>query len=104
MLEGHDTWIYKHGKPGQIEFLVHEISTKAGYNQYRENILKKVYADTFIEQLFDWCTFEDMCPQKITLAIFKKWLDLVLHSVVADMVDGEIFTEGFYSPLTASVE
>lgn len=104
MLEGHDTWIYQHGKPGQIEFLVHEILTKAGYNQYRENILKKVYADIFVEQLFDWCTYEDMYPHKRTLAIFKKWLELEFHSVVAEMVDGEIFTEGFYSLLTASVE
>lgn len=61
----------------------------------RDRILKKLYADIFVEQLFDWCVDEDMWPQKRTLAIFKKWFVLEFHSVVADIVEDELYSEDF---------
>lgn len=61
----------------------------------RDSALKKVYADIFAEQLFEWCVDEDMWPQKRTLALFKKWFELEFHSIVADLVDDELYTEDF---------
>jgi hypothetical protein len=38
---------------------------------------------------------EDRWPQKRTLTLFKKWFSLDFHSVVEDMVDGDLYTEGY---------
>jgi hypothetical protein len=61
----------------------------------RDRILKRIYLDIFNEQLFEWCMDEDRWPQKRTLSLFKKWFSLEFHSVVEDMVEGELYTEGY---------
>jgi len=61
----------------------------------RDRILKRIYPDIFNKQLFDWCMDEDRWPQKRTLTLFKKWFSLDFHSVVEDMVDGDLYTEGY---------
>lgn len=61
----------------------------------RDRILKKLYPDIFVEQLFDWCSDEAMWPQKRTLALFKKWFELEFHSVVDDLGTDELYTEDF---------
>ena len=59
----------------------------------RERILKKVYSDIFEEQLFDWCIDEGRWPQRRSLALFRRWFELEFHSVVEDLVEGELYTE-----------
>jgi len=59
----------------------------------RDRILKRLYPDIFVGQLNEWCTDEDMWPQKRTLALFKKWFELEFHSVVEDLADDDLFIE-----------
>ena len=59
----------------------------------RDSILKKIYSDIFVEQLFDWCTDDDTWPQKRTLTLFKRWFELEFHSVVEDMVEDDSYTD-----------
>lgn len=61
----------------------------------RDRILKKIYSDIFVEQLFDWCIDEDRWPQKRTLTLFKRWFELEFYSVVEDLVEGELYTEEY---------
>ena len=50
-----------------------------------ERILKKVYAEVFERELDGWHTDEKAWPQNRTLAMFKKWFQVELHSVVEDL-------------------
>jgi len=59
-------------------------------DQERERILEKVYSEIFVEQLSDWCTDEVRWPQSRTLTLFKRWFELEFHSVVEDLVKGEL--------------
>jgi hypothetical protein len=59
----------------------------------RDRILKKIYSDIFVEQLFNWCIDEGRWPQKRTLTLFKRWFELEFHSVVEDLVEGELIDE-----------
>jgi len=61
----------------------------------RDRILKRLYPDIFVGQLNEWCTDEDMWPQKRTLALFKKWFELEFHSVVEDLADDDLYIEEF---------
>lgn len=61
----------------------------------RDIVLKRIYSDIFVEQLFDWCIDDDRWPQKRTLTLFKKWFDLEFHSVVADVVEDDLHTDDY---------
>ena len=50
-----------------------------------ERMLKKVYAEIFERELDGWHTDETAWPQKRTLAMFKKWFQIELHSMVEDV-------------------
>jgi hypothetical protein len=64
-------------------------------DRQRDRILKKHYEDIFVEQLFDWCTDDTKWPQKRTLTMFKKWFELEFHSVVEDLVKGDVEKEDY---------
>lgn len=61
----------------------------------RDRILKRLYPDIFGGQLNEWCTEEEMWPQKRTLALFKKWFELEFHSFVEDLDDDDLYIEEF---------
>jgi hypothetical protein len=53
-------------------------------------VLRQVFAEVFERELFGWHTDESGWPQKRTLALFRKWFEIELHSVVADLCDYEL--------------
>ena len=55
-----------------------------------DRILKKIYAEVFERELFDWHTDERAWPKKRTLKMFKKWFSIEMHSVVEDLCGYEI--------------
>lgn len=55
-----------------------------------EKILAQVYAEVFEDQLFGWHTDEDAWPKRRTLAMFKDWFQIEMHSVVEDLCGYEI--------------
>lgn len=52
-----------------------------------QKVLGRVFAEVFERELFDWHTDEAAWPQKRTLALFRKWFTIELHSVVDDLCD-----------------
>jgi hypothetical protein len=44
-------------------------------------------------ELDGWHTDESVWPQNRTLAMFKEWFHIELHSIVEDLVDDEIVDE-----------
>jgi hypothetical protein len=55
-----------------------------------ERILRKVYTEIFERELDGWHTDETAWPQNRTLAMFKKWFQVELHSVVEDLCGHEL--------------
>ena len=49
----------------------------------------------FEMELFGWYTDESMWPEKRTLSVFRKWLDVEIHSMVIDMLDEHIMRESY---------
>ena len=54
----------------------------------REHVLKLVWPEVFERELDGWHTDESAWPQNRTLAMFKKWFHVQMHSVVEDLCDG----------------
>ncbi len=63
-------------------------------NTEKEKVLKMVYAEIFEEQLDGWWRDEKDWPKDRNLRLFKKWFDVEFHSVVIDLVDNELISEG----------
>ena len=63
------------------------------YDEQTEECIKKVYPDLFAEELWDWCTEEDWWPERRDLRTFRKWFDVEVHSVVADLLPDDIEKE-----------
>jgi hypothetical protein len=55
-----------------------------------ERVLKAVFAEVFERELFGWHTDESAWPPKRTLALFRKWFAIELHSVVEDLCDADL--------------
>jgi hypothetical protein len=58
--------------------------------QQCEDIFNRIYSDIFVKQLLFWCIDDVKWPQNRTLALFKKWFELEIHSVVEDMAEGDM--------------
>ena len=58
-----------------------------------EDVLAQVYAEIFEDQLFEWHTDEDAWPKGRTLAMFKEWFHIEMHSVVEDLCGYEILDD-----------
>ncbi|MEP0548922.1 MAG: hypothetical protein ABJF88_18450 [Rhodothermales bacterium] len=50
-----------------------------------DKVLKRVYAEVFERELFGWCTDESLWPKRRTLALFKAWFTVEMHSIVEDL-------------------
>ncbi len=59
----------------------------------REELLADVYNHLFEHELFGWHRDERAFPKRRTLAMFREWFDVEFHSVVVDLVDGEIWDD-----------
>jgi hypothetical protein len=59
-------------------------------DQQRDAILNEVYSDIFVEWLFNWCIDDNRWPLNRTLALFKTWFELEYHSIVKEMVEGDL--------------
>jgi hypothetical protein len=55
-----------------------------------QRVLARVFADVFERELFGWHTDEAAWPKKRTLALFRKWFAVELHSVIEDLCDYEL--------------
>jgi hypothetical protein len=55
-----------------------------------QKVLKRVFAEVFERELFGWHTVEAAWPRKRTLALFRRWFTVELHSVVEDLCDYEL--------------
>jgi len=50
-----------------------------------ERVLRLVFAEVFERELFGWHTDESAWPPHRTMAMFRKWFRIELHSVVEDL-------------------
>ena len=55
-----------------------------------ERVLERVFAEVFERELCGWHSDEDAWPKKRSLALFRKWFTVELHSVVEDLCDYEV--------------
>lgn len=53
-------------------------------------ILQEVYAEVFERELYGWHTDETAWPQDRDFAMFQRWFDIDLHSIVEDLCAGPI--------------
>jgi hypothetical protein len=58
-----------------------------------QGIVKSVFAEVFERELFGWHTDESAWPQKRTLAMFREWFEIELHSVVEDLCGYELLDD-----------
>ena len=49
--------------------------------------LEHFYQPLFEELLEQWYVDDALWPQRVTLALFKAWCDIEIHSMVFDLVD-----------------
>lgn len=60
-----------------------------------QKVLQSVYAEVFERELFGWCTDESLWPERRTLAIFKKWFIVEMHSIVEDLSDEPLMDDDY---------
>ena len=70
----------------QTAYLVPEFEDDAD----AERVLRLVFAEVFERELSGWHTDESAWPKQRTLAIFRKWFRIELHSVVEDLCGYEL--------------
>lgn len=58
-----------------------------------QKVLDRVFAEVFERELFGWHTDESAWPRKRTLALFREWFTVELHSVVEDLCDYELLDD-----------
>ena len=56
----------------------------------QEEMLKLFFGIIFEDQLNGWWTEKQDWPKKRDFALFKKWFDVELHSIVHDLVDAPL--------------
>lgn len=61
----------------------------------REEVLEAVWAEVFERALFGWHVVPEDWPQNRTLAMFREWFQIEMHSIVEDMVDGPLIDDEF---------
>lgn len=66
-------------------FLIHDYASEDF-----ERWLKKCYLLLFEAILEEWYVDESLWPQDRSLALFKRWCDVEIHSMVFDLVDGPL--------------
>jgi len=63
-------------------FLVHDYACED-----LEAWLEQYYQPLFEELLEQWYVDDALWPQQLTLALFKAWCDIEIHSMIFDLVD-----------------
>lgn len=58
-----------------------------------EDVLKLVYAEVFERELDGWHTDEAAWPKNRTLATFKRWFKIEMHSTVEDLCSDVLFDD-----------
>ena len=71
-------------------FLIHDSASED-----MEGWLDEFYLLLFEAILEEWYVDEALWPQDRTLALFKQWCDVEVHSMVFDLVDGPIVDDEF---------
>ncbi len=64
-----------------------------GDDREKERVLQRVFAVLFEQELFSWHTDESAWPKVRGLREFKGWFHVEMHSLVVDLVDGEIYDD-----------
>ncbi len=62
-------------------------------HEEREELLAEVYDFLFDQELFGWHRDARAFPRNRTLMGFREWFDVEFHSVVVDLVEGDIVKE-----------
>jgi len=62
-------------------------------NAHLEEIVKSIYHEIFVEELDSWYRDKELWPKKRDYRTFKEWFEVEAHSMVFDMVEGEIGEE-----------
>lgn len=60
-----------------------------------EAVLELVWAEVFERELYGWHMDPDDWPQDRTLAMFREWFQIELHSIVEDLVDEPLADDDF---------
>ena len=58
-----------------------------------EDVLKLVFAEVFERELDGWHTDEEAWPKNRTLAMFKRWFEIEMHSIVEDLCGDVLFDD-----------
>ncbi|MCL4744443.1 MAG: hypothetical protein KJZ83_03405 [Burkholderiaceae bacterium] len=56
-------------------------------------VLKAVFSEVFERELDGWHTDESRWPKNRTLATFKRWFRIEMHSVVEDLCADELYDD-----------
>lgn len=59
-------------------------------NQQCDEILERMFADLFVEQLFKWCIDDVKWPRNRTYTLFNRWFEPDFYPVVADTVASDV--------------
>jgi len=70
----------------QTVYLVPEV----GDSDEIEEILESVFGTVFERELYAWHTVEDEWPQDRTLAMFREWFEIEVHSGVDDLCNAPL--------------
>ncbi len=69
----------------QTVYLVDGFDHSLGAAENEAAILESAYEEVFARELFLWHTVEGDWPKKRTLAMFKQWFSIEIHSSVDDL-------------------
>ncbi len=61
--------------------------------RYFERWLRKNYGEIFEMELDGWYTDPTLWPQDRSLALFRAWFDVELHTVLVDLGKGEMYDD-----------
>ena len=59
-----------------------------------EKWVKLNWKNLFESELEGWYTDPDLWPEKLSLALFYKWVSVEFHTVLLDTVGGSIYDDG----------
>ncbi len=84
-----DSGIAPRANEEQTVYLIPEF----GDDLEAEKVLKAVFAEIFERELDGWHTDESRWPKNRTLATFKKWFRIEMHSIVEDLCVDELYDD-----------
>ena len=87
---------YPDGSPMTLDDVNEDVSTFLIHDHASEDFerwLTECYLLLFEAILEEWYVDEALWPQDRTLALFKRWCDVEIHSMVFDLVDGALIDD-----------